>query len=348
MPLVQTLLPKIKIERKLPVNYDPKIAEMDYLAKNSTEVATKEVELITYKNVHVNAIGLIFKGLRLMKNSYPNWHPYPTLYQRQKLIKNLYFKSKIHNFKGRVLLTCADGFLPNYYHWFCDALPRINLSKRFFKEKFLLVLPKPFFEAEFVQKSLQAFGISKSNIVILDKREAAKSDLVIFPTWLMGYDQEVIATRDKLINHFKDNLKFNLGERIFISRKKAAKRKITNQEEVENLMIKYGFSIVVMEDLTFEEQISVTHNAKYIVAQHGAGLTNILFCKGDASILELKPKSFNDREGNCFYELAQAAGLKYLCQYDDFDIKNIYINALHTDIMVDLSALKNNIELMLQ
>jgi len=346
------LAKEIEITRHIPLNCkDNKDAA--YLRENLTR-KTREVRLIDCGRAYVNNSGLAFSGLRLIKDTYPDWHPYPKFYQRQKLIKNLYLKSSIHNLKEKVLLTCVDGVFPNYYHWLCDILVRVNLVRKKIGNNFFLMLPKDFSNAGFCRETLKAIGVQPERILTLDKREAVKAKTVIFPTWLMSgnknltsHDQAIIETRDDVIDNLKNKLSFSLGEKIFISRSKAPKRKIINQKEVEQFLSKAGFAIVNMEDLSFEQQVSASYNAKHIIAQHGAGLTNILFCKEGTAILELKPKSFTYLTGNCFLELAQAAKLNYLCQHCDYDADDININILHTNITVDLTELEKNIELML-
>ena len=52
--------------------------------------------------------------------------------------------------------------------------------------------------------------------------------------------------------------------------------------------------------------------ARYIVSNHGAGLTNMLFMKDGGSVLELRHVS--DCINNCYFTLASALDLKYFYQ----------------------------------
>ena len=44
-----------------------------------------------------------------------------------------------------------------------------------------------------------------------------------------------------------------------------------------------------MSKLNFEDQIYIFNNAKIVISPHGAGLTNLIFCKKGTKILEFKP-----------------------------------------------------------
>ncbi len=76
-------------------------------------------------------------------------------------------------------------------------------------------------------------------------------------------------------------------ERIYISRKYADIRKVINEEEVLNLLHKFGFISVTLESISIAEQASYMAAAKVIVAPHGAGLTNLVFCSPGTKIIEI-------------------------------------------------------------
>jgi capsular polysaccharide biosynthesis protein len=63
-----------------------------------------------------------------------------------------------------------------------------------------------------------------------------------------------------------------------------------------------------MEEYTFEEQIAIMHNCEIVVAPHGAGLTNILFCQPGVTVIELLADKY---PASCFYRMAVLCGHKY-------------------------------------
>lgn len=90
------------------------------------------------------------------------------------------------------------------------------------------------------------------------------------------------------------------------------RRIIYNFDELENkLYEKYkdDLRILVLEDMSIEEQFSAFYNAKIIIGQHGAGLANIAFNKGDAHVIAINPEWNNGN--NWFKNLADDFDLNY-------------------------------------
>ena len=79
------------------------------------------------------------------------------------------------------------------------------------------------------------------------------------------------------------------GNVLFIARRNGMVRSIENQDA----MLAYcqahihGFKAIYLEDMSFYEQIKVFRTARGVIAPHGGGLTNILFCKPGTVVVEL-------------------------------------------------------------
>jgi capsular polysaccharide biosynthesis protein len=57
------------------------------------------------------------------------------------------------------------------------------------------------------------------------------------------------------------------------------------------------------------EQISLFHRAECVIGPHGAGLTNLTFCRAGTKVIEIGTPY---RPFTCFYEIAHHRGLDYL------------------------------------
>ena len=69
-----------------------------------------------------------------------------------------------------------------------------------------------------------------------------------------------------------------------------------------------GFVKVRLEALPWVEQVSAFARAREIVAPHGAGLANLVFCRPGVRVVEV----FNTAYVNpCFWRLAALMGLDY-------------------------------------
>ena len=97
--------------------------------------------------------------------------------------------------------------------------------------------------------------------------------------------------------------------RIFIARPRGGWRYVENADEVERALGTRGFTTLAAEHLSFDEQVAVFGSAEMVVAQHGAGLTNLLFAPADCSVVELTG-GYGD---GLFYSLANAIGQRYRC-----------------------------------
>ena len=109
-------------------------------------------------------------------------------------------------------------------------------------------------------------------------------------------------------------------ERIFVSRRDAPQRTMRNQGEIEALCAARGYTPVVLTGMPVADQVALFGAARRVVAPHGAGLANLLFCRPGAAVLEL----FMDRYANfCFRRLAACAGLRYGCVLGRTDVDEV-------------------------
>ena len=74
-----------------------------------------------------------------------------------------------------------------------------------------------------------------------------------------------------------------------------------------------GFDIVYMEEYSIVEQMRIMKDAEFIVSPHGAGLTNMIFARSGAKILELIPSRyltpmFRQLAVNCGHEYGVLIG----------------------------------------
>jgi capsular polysaccharide biosynthesis protein len=81
-------------------------------------------------------------------------------------------------------------------------------------------------------------------------------------------------------------------EKIYISRKNAASRKLHNEAQVETDLSAMGFSLVELEKMKLSEQIQIFQGAKCIIAAHGSGLSNLVFCGEGTRVIEIFPHDY--------------------------------------------------------
>jgi len=92
-------------------------------------------------------------------------------------------------------------------------------------------------------------------------------------------------------------------ERIYVSRAGAQHRKINNEDAFCALIEPYGFKRVLLEKLSFREQVELFHKAEFVIGPHGAGLGTMLF-SGDAPVVVL----YSNREPPSYFH-SMACGM---------------------------------------
>lgn len=123
--------------------------------------------------------------------------------------------------------------------------------------------------------------------------------------------------------------------KVFISRANAARRRLVNEDEIWTLLDQAGFERVVMEDLSFEAQVALMQETAVLLAPHGAGLTNMLFCPPGSAVVEIADLGFPNPN---FYAMASALGHRYwLISAESLG----QVHPLEKDLRVDPALVKD-------
>ena len=137
--------------------------------------------------------------------------------------------------------------------------------------------------------------ISSSNLYVTSHpvvlSNNATKDIHNIPEWISLWLRKKFLENN--INSRKD-----LPKKIYLDRsdsksKNKNLRSIINEDEVKNYLISKGFSAIKLTELSFIDQALTFYNADIIVGLHGAGFANIIFCKPNTKILELKANPFD-------------------------------------------------------
>ena len=98
------------------------------------------------------------------------------------------------------------------------------------------------------------------------------------------------------------------GERVFVSRRAARGRGIHDEAALEPLLARHGFRAVEMEHLGWEAQVALMARTRVMLAPHGAGLANMLFCPPGTCVIEIADRAYPNPN---FYAMAAALGHRY-------------------------------------
>ena len=127
-------------------------------------------------------------------------------------------------------------------------------------------------------------------IVNIDKRKLYLMKDFIFLPFLNRQFCGYLPNRyvNYMLGLLAPNRPRNKHNRIFISRKKAPRRRMINEDKLYKKLQGLGFQEYCLEDLPINKQIELFYDAEAIVALHGAGLANLIYSE-QAPVLELFP-----------------------------------------------------------
>ncbi len=80
-----------------------------------------------------------------------------------------------------------------------------------------------------------------------------------------------------------------LSDRVYISRRDAKRRVMTNEHELEADLVARGFTVWEFSKIPLWHQIALINQASVVVAPHGAGLAHIVHAQPGARVVEILP-----------------------------------------------------------
>lgn len=299
-----------------------------------TNYQTCKEEVFELHDVNVNAQGIVFRGM----NNLPEALPHPVFRARYGWLYMLgqYLScKKINGDPEKKYVLIYDFWARNnYYHWLIDTLPRLVLMKEELADKnYTLLLPQD--APKFITGTLEHFSIG--SITYLKPKEYLSAETLFVPYYLAGsgriHPEKVLEVRTLLLKGVTGTIK---KDRIYVSRSRQKARRVSNEEDVMNVLNEFGFETVYFEGLSFSGQMELVRNADVLVSSHGANMTNLMFMKEHAKVLELIR---SDKPNFCYWALASVCSLDYyyqLCSLAD-----------HDHLRVDVNELRKNLEKML-
>lgn len=185
------------------------------------------------------------------------------------------------------LISLRDTGEENYFHFYNDVLAKLFFLKRQGIDitSFTILISEKLWKKSCFQFFYSESKLLKSLNWHVQKKEYidAKSALFCKP----------LTHRKELFDDLLSEIELpeaNGEKKVYLKRSKQRTRYIENAEEIELLFKSVGFEIVDADKMSPKEQITLFSQTKYLVAIHGAGITNVIYRKNASlSILELFP-----------------------------------------------------------
>ena len=226
----------------------------------------------------------------------------------------------IKNIEGKILSILSGGAGNyNYWHWLFDVIPRIFLYKKFYLLKNIDKILIPNIKEKFQYQTLDILGIKIKNCINSEVYRHIKFNELYatthpnlhlkeekIPNWIIS------SLKKNFLKKFFFKRSFNSFKKIYIDRidsKSNVKdyRRIINEKFIKVLLVSRGFKILRLSEYNFIEQVNIFYNAKCVIGLHGAGFANIIFCRKNTIVLEIK----SNTTGNVIRNLAISNKLKY-------------------------------------
>ncbi len=200
---------------------------------------------------------------------------------------------------GTTAIILTDVARNNYYHFFIDTLPKLDLVMRsgIAIDRYVVHANE-----DYQREAYEILGIA-DKIVAANHNSHFYCEQVIYPDKLtqnrlvasphfnyMLIDFQLDWALDFLSNSLPraDSVP-NAPKRLYVSRARARGRQAINEAELVALLRRYHVETIYLEDFSLSQKISIAQNADLIIGAFGAGLTNIVFCRPGTRIIELVP-----------------------------------------------------------
>ena len=255
----------------------------------------------------------------------------------------------IHYIDGTVAFLSAKWGGAMYFHWMFDIVIRMDLLRR---SGWISVVDKFVFsrcDKKFHRETLEALQIPSEKVIESRFYPQIKAEKLVVPSFTIK--QGGMRSRKwgcefikKLFLKPENLSRFSIqGERIFISRKLASWRRVVNEDEVVLFLEKFAFTSLSLESFSIAEQAVIMAKTKFIIAPHGAGLTNLVFCHSGTKVIEFfSPKYITP----IYWRISSLCHLShYYLIGENFEHDNSGKEPWKPDILVDVKKLEKIMKL---
>jgi capsular polysaccharide biosynthesis protein len=241
-----------------------------------------------------------------------------------------HYQDKLALVRDELKISLDKGILingyydKNYYHWVIDIIPQLQYISELPDEykDFPILISDMAKRIKSVQELVSLFNINREIIYLPSTNDYMVKNLLIISSpnrncpRLIGSARSVADStycRPETINYIRDLVlkqceKSNTlpSKKIFLS--PSMKHRKYNQEDVFELLKKFGFVKINPEKMTLLEQAIVFNRAEIIVGPTGATWTNLIFAQRDANALCWMAEEWGDF--SAFSNLADIVGVK--------------------------------------
>jgi capsular polysaccharide biosynthesis protein len=217
------------------------------------------------------------------------------------------------------LATIVHRYSGSYYHWLIEATPRLlQVRAELAADPDMRVLvdydDRATAPNHWTDDCLRLLGVDLRQVVRYDPSKIYVAAEVLVPGPVlsgMPIRDRITPVRQALRKKIEPS---HPGCIIAVDRSAATCRRITNWETAMAAIRGAcpGREVIDVDlmQLDVTRQIALFAGASLVVAAHGAGLANVIFCPPSARVLEIIPEDYR-RPGLCFARLCREMGLSH-------------------------------------
>ena len=184
-------------------------------------------------------------------------------------------------------VNLALSCLFNFWHFTFQALDKmVALEEAGYQGKYLL------FDKVFIKKLVKWCGIPEDKIIYVKNGEVYKVKKLHVIHECGKYDKNVLQTIKKRVLSNIDMSDLEKYPKKLFVRRIGYSRVIKNEDEIIEILKKYGFEMMFPDDYPLEEQIKYFHAADVVFTPHGANSTNALYMHEGSRFIECFGKSY--------------------------------------------------------
>jgi capsular polysaccharide biosynthesis protein len=247
--------------------------------------------------------------------------------------------AKTRYLDGRAVLLWSDAPPANYCHWILDWLPQLAFLGAQCRSPDTVVITPPL-TTQFQRTSLNLCGFTSDRIIevgnftALQVRELLVPGRIATPAhraapWAMAHLRSMLGFTSLSAHRTSDRL----PDKIFVSRSDARRRVLINEDDLGGRLRDLGYTVINLSNLGLDDQIALFSSASRVVSLHGAGLTNFVFSRHGARLLEILPRSYGMR---CFYTIAAGLENGYMNYVEENIVRGA--NTRSDDVIVDVDS----------
>ena len=203
-----------------------------------------------------------------------------------------HFHEKYHY----VWLPIDEDSVNNPWHIWIDVISKFRLMEKRWSTDFTRYCYVLANESKYLERCIKEL-FPEVKILVMPKNETWQFNHLLVPSASNSNDGVITPHLAQWLRHFKGRPELKdikPYRKIVVLRPGAKTRKIINSDEL--MLALKGWETVALENMTIKEQMKTFAEATHVVAAHGAGLVNLLWCSPGTKVIEIQdPKMIHKK-----------------------------------------------------